>query len=126
MKRFFGAALVVGWIVVGFANAPVASARYGLEDPQLCINGVLLKVVPAVPSDVTVVVPQEATVNSDVRACGGDPALGVITQYSFDKGPKIRVTAAAPDGTPVLFTYNGDSKLRVSDDGSAQAKFKLP
>jgi hypothetical protein len=109
-------------------NAPTASARngWGLEDPQLCVNGQLLTVVPAEPADVFVTVPKNAHVDYVVESCGGDSTVGVVPpgNVTFKGGNMLRVDAETDNGTEVAFTWNGQTVTDVAKRGEASAKFK--
>ncbi len=118
------AGLVLGSLLM--STSP-AFASWGFEDPQLCVNGRLLTVIPAGPSDVYVKVPTGTLVDFNVANCGGTelPVLESHVRYSDDLEDKLVVRAKVPSGTVVYFTYDGVTKSKTSDDGAVKAKFEL-
>jgi hypothetical protein len=127
MKAFLTVAAVVGLIALFLTNAPPAFARngWGLEDPQLCVNGELLTVIPAAPSQVFVQVPMQATVDYAVENCGGDPTEGVVpsSNVNVQGANQMSVAAQVPDGTTVIFNWGGTTATVVSKNQLAKAKF---
>jgi hypothetical protein len=128
MKALIAIAAVSAALFLILTNASTVFARngWGLEDPQLCVNGQLLTVAPAEPADVFVIVPKDAKVEFSVDACGGDPTLGVvpIENVTFKGRNMVRVTAETVNGTQVTFNWSGQTLTDIARRGEASAKFK--
>ncbi len=126
MRKPFIALFTVALLVSGFTTLP-AFAGFGFEDPQLCVNGALLSVVPGAATDVYVSVPAYAYVDFQVAGCGGDPSLPVVaaSNVSYSDKDKIAVSVKAADGTSVVFAYNGSVQTKLAALGLARAKFPL-
>lgn len=126
MKTLISGLTVTLLLALVLINASATFAGFGWEDPQLCVNGELLTVVPAEPSDVSVTLPLNATYDTDVASCGGDPTQGVITNVTKKgNGHKMEVTVQTTPGTVVTFAYNGDTETRSSGGGKVKVKFDL-
>ena len=127
MKALISLAAVIAGLVLLFSSAPTALAKsgWGLEDPQLCVNGQLLTVVPARPAEVFVTVPKGASVDFVVEDCGGDPTYKVVpSNHVFTLGVNmIRVAAFVRDGTAVTFQWGDQTVVDVARFGVANAKF---
>jgi hypothetical protein len=123
-----GTILTLAAITVLFlTNAPVAFARngWGLEDPQLCVNGRLLVVASAVHADVFVTVPIGADVDYNVVDCGGDPQEAVVNpDHVNTRGEdKLKITAFLPDGNKVAFVWGTRHRVDFAKQGVANATF---
>lgn len=72
--------IAVGALLLGsIAFVKPAFAAFSFEDPQLCIEGKLLRVDPTTaPMEVWVGVGKDVEISYDVASCGGDPSLPVI------------------------------------------------
>jgi hypothetical protein len=126
--KVVGTILSLAAITVLFlTNAPAAFASngWGLEDPQLCVNGRLLVVASAVHADVFVTVPRGADVDYNVVDCGGDPQEAVVApDHVNTRGEdKLKIAAFLPDGSQVIFVWGNQEKTDVSKHGVATAKF---
>lgn len=126
MKTLISGLTVTLLLALVLINASATFAGFGWEDPQLCVNGELLAVVPASPSDVSVTLPLNATYDTDVASCGGDPAQDVITNVTQKgNGHKMEVTVKTKPGTPVTFTYDDETETRSSSGGKVKVTFDL-
>lgn len=127
MKYFISMVAVSAALFLVLTNASPALARngWGLEDPQLCVNGELLTVIPAGPTDVYVQVPKRATVDFVVEDCGGKSKQGVVLQNHvvYLGANAMRVSAFAESGTQVTFSWSGQTVVDVARLGVATAKF---
>lgn len=127
MKAFALMAAVSAALLFFLVNASPALARngWGLEDPQLCVNGELLTVIPATPEQVFVQVPKNAVVDFEVSNCGGNPDLGIVlpNQVSVLRSNLMKVTARVPDGTLVAFDWDNVAVNVVAKGGAATAVF---
>lgn len=121
----FIAVFAVVVLIMASSPAAFASNGWGLEDPQLCVNGQLLTVLPAAPTDVYVTVPKTADVDFQVEDCGGKSRLGVVPfdNVTYQGNNKLWLTAATSDGTSVAFSWNGQSVVDVAEGGHASAAF---
>ncbi len=113
--------------VLVLTNAPAAFASngWGLEDPQLCVNGQLLVVASAVPADVFVTVPTGADVDYKVVDCGGNPQELVIARnhVSTQGEDQLRISAFLPDGNKVTFVWGTRHRVDFAKQGVANATF---
>lgn len=122
--------LAVGVLFVGFGVPALVRAAPAFEDPQLCVDGMLLRVDPTTdPIDVFVRVGEHLSVDYDVANCGGDPSLPVVdpsqvTVGGGDHELQIRVSTAPK--AKVVATFDGKTKLDKADKyGWAKIKFKV-
>ncbi len=120
--------LVVGAFFLSLASwaAPV-SAGPVFDDPQLCVNGKLLRVDPTdAPIDVFVKVGWNVTVDYNVVNCGGDPTLPVVDPAQVSVGGlknlmQVRVETAPK--TFVKFTFDGKVKWDKSNNAGVARVF---
>ncbi len=116
-------------LVLVLTHAPAASARngWGLEDPQLCVNGQLLVVASRVHADVYVTVPSEAEVDYNVADCGGDSEETVVSpdHVTFQGQDMLRVKALIPDRNKVTFVWGMQHRIDFAEDGFASANFRV-
>lgn len=107
--------------------APAAAAPM-FDDPQLCVNGKLLRVDPTTdPIDVFVQVAPNLTVDYVVTNCGGDPNLPVVDPSQVSVGGKkneMQVSIQTAPKAKVSVTFDGKTKL-VKADKSGWADFKV-
>lgn len=122
--------LTLGLLIVVFAFGTYAPAQAApaFEDPQLCINGQLLRVDPTTaPIDVWVVVGWNLDVDFDVANCGGDPALPTVSPnqvWTNGKKNKVEVTVKTDPKAKVLVTFDGKTKTEKADKhGWVEVKF---
>ncbi len=113
-------------MVLVLTSTPTASARFQMEDPQLCVNGQLLSVAFVQHGEAYVAVPQDAEVDFNVANCGGNDDPVPADHVTYIGKNKMTVVAVTADDSLVGFTYNGKTFLKRADDGTAQAKFNLP
>jgi hypothetical protein len=127
MKAFITLVAVSAAMLLLLMNTPpaFASSGWGSEDPQLCVNGQLLTIVPAGPADVFVAVPNGAAVDYKVQHCGGNPAQDIVesSHVTFQSGSVLRATADVVDGTTVTFQWGLQVVSAVAEDGEASATF---
>jgi hypothetical protein len=128
MKKFvlvFTSALLV---LILMSSVQPARAGFSFEDPQLCVNGRLLTVIPASPGDVYVKVPTGTVVDYVVANCGGTDLPVQESNVKFtDKIDDTMVVRAVVDaGTQVTFVYGTVTKVRTNDDDVTKVKFALP
>lgn len=103
-----------------------ASAAFGFEDPQLCVNDRLLTVVPGAPADVYVSVPASAKVDFIVAHCGGSDKP-VLADHVIVGGSDSNMEVVALNASgAVTFSYNGSTQVKQAGNGVAKAKFRLP
>jgi hypothetical protein len=127
MKSLLTAVLVGALLLVLFANTHVASGAFGLEDPQLCISGQLLNVVPSSPADVTISVPPGTNVDYNAANCGGKKRNSIpASNVTFDASNKMVVTAYTGSSGDITFSFNGASVTKSNSSGSVSVNFKLP
>lgn len=128
MKSVF-ALFAIGAFFLGVVvfTAP-ASAAPMFDDPQLCVNGKLLRVDPTTaPIDVFVQVGPNLTVDYVIENCGGDPNLPVVDAAQVEVGGhpnwmKVKVNTAPK--TKVIFTFDGNEKSDKSNK-AGWAEFKV-
>lgn len=129
MKFVTSLVAVTGLLLLVLLSAPTALASHGwgLEDPQLCVNGHLLTVLPAKPASVFVSVPRSANVDFRVENCGGKSKLGVVpaSNVTYQGSGKMGVTAFVSDGTEVTFSWNAETLSDVADAGRASVSFTM-
>ncbi len=121
-------ALLVSFVALG-STAPALAAP-AFEDPQLCVEGRLLRVDPTTaPIDVWVVVGHNLDISFDVATCGGDPTLPTVdpSQVSTDgKKNRVEVTVQTDPKAKVVFFYDGVTKIKKADKhGTVEYKFKV-
>jgi hypothetical protein len=126
MKAYFVILAVAVTIVLVLTNTPTASARFQLEDPQLCVNGQLLSVAFAHDGEAYVSVPQDAEVDFNLADCGGNDEVIPADNVMYNGKNKMTVVAVTADDNFVAFSYNGKVFVKRAVDGVAQAKFNLP
>jgi hypothetical protein len=127
MKTLF-IALAVGILVLGASlGAGTALAGFSFEDPQACLNGQLLSVVPSTESESWLYVGDDVEVDLGVESCGGQAELAfhgdhVLTGAKKADGFEVQVQSVP--GASVTVTYAG--KVQVKDvNGKGWAMFKL-
>lgn len=127
MKAVVTILSLTGLLVLVLVSAPAASAGngWGLEDPQLCVNGQLLVVASRVAPDVYVTVPKDAAVDFVVANCGGDPAEDIVPldHVTFAGSSRVRVTALVPNRNKVIFVWGTRHRVDFSKNGVATATF---
>lgn len=125
-------ALVLAFVVSLFAlgsHAPALAAP-AFEDPQLCVDGKLLRVDPTTaPIDVWVVVGFNLSISYDVMSCGGNPNLPTVEPgqvWTNGKKNTLEVTVKTDPKAKVVFYFDGDTKTKKADkDGWVSAKTKV-
>lgn len=120
--------LAVGALFLGlFAAVSPVKAAPAFEDPQLCVNGKLLRVDPTTaPIEVWVQVGSALTVDYTVSHCGGDPELPVVdpAHVSVGGGKNEMVVSVLTDPkAKVVFTFDNRVKT-VKADKQGWAEFK--
>jgi hypothetical protein len=105
-----------------------ASAAPMFDDPQLCVNGKLLRVEPTTaPIDVFVQVGSNLTVDYVVENCGGDPNLPVVDAAQVEVGGHpnwMKVHVKTEPKTKVIFVFDGHTKIDKSNN-AGWADFKV-
>jgi hypothetical protein len=124
------AILAVGAFVFAFSNYAPAIAAPAFEDPQLCVDGKLLRVDPTTaPIDVWVKVGHNLDVDFDVVNCGGNPDLPTVDpgQVSTDgKKNTVEVTVQTDPKARVIVLFDGKTKTpKANKDGWVNVKFKV-
>lgn len=119
MKKLVLLFAVGALLLSALSFAPRAFAARSFEDPQLCVNGKLLRVDPTTASiDVWVKVGPDVSVSFDVASCGGDPSLPAVepSQVSYDgKKKHMEVRVQTDPKAQVVITYDCKTKLVKAD-----------
>jgi hypothetical protein len=101
-----------------FAAAAPAYAVPVFEDPQLCLNGNLLRVDPTTqPIEVWVSAGSHVEADFDVENCGGDPNLPTVHPENFLNvgfGKIVTVVVKTKKHTDVVFHWDGDTFTKNS------------
>lgn len=123
--------LAVGAVFVGLLSsyAPVQAGMM-MDDPQLCVNGKLLRVDPvSAPIDVFVEVGSNLAVDFNVANCGGNPALPVVEASQVtvgDSKDKVEINVQTDPKAKVLVTFDGKSKeYKANKLGWVEVEFKV-
>lgn len=130
MKRL-SLMLVLGAVLFSaFLTPAPARAALSFEDPQLCINGKLLRVDPTTAGiEVWVRVAPNMTVDFNVANCGGNPALPAVDAdhvYYNGKTKWIEALVKTEKHTNVIFTWDGKTVVKNSGkDFWVYAKTKI-
>jgi len=111
MNKLFLGLAIVAVLLGSVALATPAFAAFSFEDPQLCVEGKLLRVDPTTaPMEVWVGVGKDVEVSFDVASCGGDPNLPVINpsqvKRNFLKHYAELVVRTSP-GADVVIHWDG-------------------
>jgi hypothetical protein len=123
--------LAIGAFFFGlFLSASPVKAAPAFEDPQLCVNGKLLRVDPTTsPIDVFVQVGANLTVDYNVESCGGDPNFPVLDSSQVSVGGRsneLEVRVQTDPKARAMVTFDGKSKLYKADkQGWIEADFKV-
>ncbi|MBI4670083.1 MAG: hypothetical protein HY741_00220 [Chloroflexi bacterium] len=123
--------LAVGAFFLGLAlSASPALASPAYEDPQLCVNGKLLRVDPTTaPIEVWVEVGSNLTVDYVVTNCGGDPNLPVVDPSHVSVGGgrnEMEVTVQTEPKAKVVFNFDGRAKtVKANRQGWAEFETKV-
>lgn len=117
--RYIVLLLAVGALFWGLfaTTSPALAGVY--EDPQLCVNGKLLRVDPTTaPIEVWVQVGPELTVDYTVVNCGGDPDLAVIDPSHVSvggSGNQMAVKVQTEPRARVSISFGERSKIFKAD-----------
>jgi hypothetical protein len=111
-------------------NPAPARAALSFEDPQLCVNGKLLRVDPTTAGiEVWVRVGPGTSVDFNVANCGGNPALPAVAadHVSYNgKAKWLEVRVMTAKHTNVVLSYDGKTTVKNSGkDMWVEAKTKI-
>ncbi len=127
MKSLITVLAVAFLFALCLLNTSSAQAGFGFEDPQLCVNGKLLMIVPGSPASVYVSVPPDAVVDYSANHCGGKNNFSIpAANVSRNGTSQMTVTVATMSNTEIVFSYDGTTVTRSNSSGIVAAKFKLP
>ncbi len=115
--------LAVGALILGaFASATPAFAAFSFEDPQLCVDGKLLRVDPTTAKvEVWVRVGPDVQVDYNVANCGGNPDLPVVAKSHVKKNGDaeyVEVKIKTKKWTDVVLEWAGSSSVLNSGKAS--------
>ncbi len=130
MKRL-ALLFALGAILLATVLTPApARAALSFEDPQLCVNGKLLRVDPTTAGiEVWVRVGPDLTVSFDIMSCGGDPELPTLAadHVRYDgKKNWLEVAVQTEPHANVILYFDGQTATKKSgNDGWVYAKKKV-
>ncbi len=111
--------ITVGALVAGLlVTAAPALAVPVFEDPQLCLNGKLLRVDPTTaPIEVWVSAGRQVTPDFNVVNCGGDPSLPTVHPENYlnvGVGKWVTIAVKTKKKTDVVFQWDGETFVKNS------------
>lgn len=130
MRRFLLMLAMGAIFLATFAIPAPARAALSFEDPQLCVNGKLLRVDPTTAGiEEWVRVGPDLTVDFNILNCGGNPNMPTLaaSHVRYDgKKNWLEVAVQTEKNTDVIICYDGQCITKNSGkDAWVYAKKKL-
>lgn len=117
--RYIVLLLAVGALFLGILASASPAMASAWEDPQLCVNGKLLRVDPVnAPIEVWVQVGSDLAVDYVVANCGGDPNLPVLDESHVSvggSGNQMAVKVQTEPRARVSISFGERSKIFKAD-----------